>query len=137
MKSSVVWFSLLGVMACAPAPEGTEPAAETQEPPAPVEQPRVADPQRVVALAPSVVELLYELVEPREHRYEIFFEGPQWNPHPPYEVVIEPERDHLTFVMEKQLIAKETTSEIKFRLVKYSVYIHNSGNQICFFIECI
>ncbi len=46
----------------------------------------------------GTAELLYELVEPRRQTLAISFEGGGWMHDVPYEIVVEPERDRMTFL---------------------------------------
>ena len=46
----------------------------------------------------GTAELVHELVEPRRQKLAISFEGPGWDQPQPYEVVLEPQRDRMTFL---------------------------------------
>lgn len=43
-------------------------------------------------------ELLHRLVEPREQRWELSFEGEGWSDAEPWELFLDPERDRMTFL---------------------------------------
>jgi hypothetical protein len=58
----------------------------------------LTEPDRLSLAAGGAAELLHELVEPRRQTLAISFEGDGWTQSVPYEVVVEPERDRMTFL---------------------------------------
>jgi hypothetical protein len=59
---------------------------------------RLSATERESLASGGTAELLHELVEPRRQRLAFSFEGEGWAPGLPYEIVVEPQRDRLTFL---------------------------------------
>jgi hypothetical protein len=58
----------------------------------------LSEPDRLSLAAGGATELLHELVEPRRQTLAISLQGDGWTQAAPWEVVVEPERDRITFL---------------------------------------